>query len=462
LIYGIIVVMKEAIFGFLDLIFELAEKELVGLNKKEKLRAFLFTLSIFGIPALFVWQGRAIFAGLDFKPVFGALFFFAPIWVPLILLELFLHAWFEYIRMRWIAGEGFAMIEIKIPKETMKSPSAMEIFITSLHQTGTATFIDTYWKGKVRPWFSLEIVSIDGKVRFFIWMHKKYREHVETQLYAQYPDIEVYEVEDYMLSAKHDPENFPCWGTYFRLDKADVYPIKTYVDYGLLEDPKEEFKIDPLTSTLESLGTLRKGEQIWIQILIQAHKKMGFKEGFLFPKEDWRKEIEEEIEKIRKEATPETEGEYPGIPLLTKGQQEKIASLERSAGKFPFECAVRAFYYSTKEAFNTARFPAIISLFKQYSSNYLNGFKIGQYTDFDYPWQDYKRFRRNNLERKFLDALKRRSFFQPPYKFYRAKPIILMTEEIATIYHFPGSVARTPTLSRIPSKRVEAPANLPT
>jgi hypothetical protein len=37
----------------------------------------------------------------------------------------------------------------------------------------------------------------------------------------------------------------------------------------------------------------------------------------------------------------------------------------------------------------------------------------------------------------------------------------MTTEELATIYHFPGDVSKTPTLSRITAKKAEPPANLP-
>ncbi len=50
---------------------------------------------------------------------------------------------------------------------------------------------------------------------------------------------------------------------------ADYLPIKTYVDFGLDKDPKEEFKTDPLTQILEAMGSIGKGEHMWYQVLVQ-------------------------------------------------------------------------------------------------------------------------------------------------------------------------------------------------
>jgi len=101
---------------------------------------------------------------------------------------------------------------------------------------------------------------------------------------------------------------------------------------------------------------------------------------------------------------------------------------------------------------------SLLGAFRQYSSNELNGFGVSHATSYDYPWQDYKDIRATKLKKKIFDAYKRRSYFYLPYK---KKPFVLNAEELATIYHFPGGVAETPTFGRVVSKKAEPPANLP-
>ena len=457
--------MKEYFFRFVDLIYGFVQGTLLeGNNEKQsQIGRWLLILGFFGAVAT-LFFGGFVLSRFDFSVPFRLLYISAPIWAPLFLGMLFFKWWMYYIRADFVRGAGSVLLEVKIPKETFKSPLAMEIFFTALYQTGSATFKELYWFGKVRPWFSFELASIGGQVKFFIWSQKKWRNMIEAQIYAQYPSVEIHEAEDYMAWAHSDPVSLPMWATYFKFTKKNVYPIKTYVDYGLDKDPKEEFKIDPMTSVLEYLGSLKPGEETWIQIIIQAHRKLSFKnDATFFPKGDWKKSAKHEIEKIRKEATIEKKGsDFPGMPNPTKGQQNTIAALERSISKFPFEACVRGLYIAKKEAFNPIGITGLIATFRQYSSNDdVNGFKLGWFTDFDFPWQDFRRIRRNRAEHEMLEAFKLRSFFQPPFKNFEQTPIILNTEELATIYHFPGSVASTPGLSRLPSKRVEPPPNLP-
>jgi hypothetical protein len=64
------------------------------------------------------------------------------------------------------------------------------------------------------------------------------------------------------------------WGCEFTKLKHDVRPIKTYKQVEELKSgTKEEFKIDPLTPTIEFMGSLAKGQQMWIQIVIRQSIK---------------------------------------------------------------------------------------------------------------------------------------------------------------------------------------------
>lgn len=393
----------------------------------------------------------------------------AFIWLPLFLMIAAWQMWMRYIQLHFVQKQGGVLLEIKLPPDIQKSPRAMEVIFSQLHLPGgSKNFIEAFWDGKVRPWFSLELVSIGGDVHFFIWTPEKLRNIIEAQIYAQYPTVEIYEVPDYTYPMVHDPNKWSMWGTYFKLTDDDVYPIKTYVDYKLdqQEGVDEEFKVDPLTAVIEYLGSLKKGEQAWYQILIQAHRKEKVTDMRLFPRDDWKKRISKEIVKKRDELKEEivnadgSKSESTRFP--TQGEQDVTSSLERSMDKWPFETMIRAIYMADNDAFHAPNIPALINSVRQYSSNNGNGFRLGWFTDYDWPWSDFRRVRRNKIEKQMLDAYKRRSFFQHPYKHFHEKPYILTTEELATIFHFPGGVATTPTFERISSRKAEAPTNLPT
>ena len=96
---------------------------------------------------------------------------------------------------------------------------------------------------------------------------------------------------------------------------------------------------------------------------------------------------------------------------------------------------------------------------KQYNSNTLNEFTPTRYVyGFQYPWEDYKGLRQDRQRRRVFDAYRRRSYFHYPYK---TQPFVLNTEELATMFHFPGATVQTPTVARVPSKKSEAPSDLP-
>ncbi len=380
-------------------------------------------------------------------------------WYPVVAVYALGYVYMAYIRANWIKNIPWVLLEIKMPKEISKSPQAMEVLFAQMYQTAPNSLIDIYIKGRTRSWFSLEIVSIEGNIHFYIRTEAKFKKLIESGIYSQYPGVEVYEADDYVYKVPYGVpgSDWEIFGVEFKLSKPDAFPIKTYVDYGLDKDPKEEFKIDPLTQVLEFLGSIGQGEQIWLQIPMMAARNRYPKPGTWFGTQSWQDVGKAEIKKLS-EAGQKKDDPYGGVFKLTPGEIEKLKAVERSLSKYGFDCGYRGIYLAKGESFDGVNIGRLIGSIKQYGSENLNGFKLNLNTSFDYPWQDFRGIRLAKMKRDIFRNYRRRAYFFPPAK---SVPFVLNTEELATIFHFPGLVANTPTLDRISSKRGEPPPNLP-
>lgn len=395
----------------------------------------------------------------------------SPLILAIILGTIFWNLWVDYIRSKFFLSLKYTVLELKLPKETYKSPLAMEVFLTSLHNTADGSEFAMYWKGETRPWYSLEIISVEGQVKFLIWTEDRRKKNLISGLYSQFPGIEVHEVVDYAKTTHFDPDQMRIWACEMKYAKKDSepLPIKTYVDFGLDRDPKEEYKVDPLIPLLEFLGSVGPNTQVWVQILIRAHKSEEKKDGFFLKREDkWKASVESFMNKImvrnaktKVAGAPNDSGSID-IVTLSRGEQDMVSALERRMTKKIFDVGIRCLYITKKELFDPPYgIGGIVGSFNQFSGENTNGLRpngdklhplLGD------PWLDYKNMRRNTYARIALAAYKRRSYFYTPYE---SKPLVMSVEELATIYHFPGQVAQTPTLERIPSKKAQAPSNLP-
>jgi len=403
-------------------------------------------------------------------------FYLYPFWLPPLLLWIFWELWVKYLRIAFFSSTPVVLLEVKLPREIMKSPVAMELALQGFYQTGgESSFFARYWEGKTRPWFSLEIASIGGEVRFYIWTRQNLRNVIESQIYAQYPNVEITEVPDYAKQLQFIPGKTNMWATNFKLSQPDPLPIKSYIDYGLDKDPKEEFKNDPLSNVIEFLGSIKADENIALQFVIRAHRSEK-REGFFSKKTEWTKEIDKLRAELVKKAAYEAriiedkakkEIFKEGRALLSPEEGKIIDSLHRAIQKFPFDVGIRVVYLAQKDVFNQGTITGIRGLFRPFSygspnkENFYAAFNSLTFTgntEFDFPWQDFNNVRVDKLKKEKLDAFKRRMFFFEPYK---ENTMVMTTEALATLYHFPTATTATPTLARIPSKTAQPPANLP-
>lgn len=416
--------------------------------------------------------------------------FILPIIGVYILGKIAWKMWVHYVQQDFISGIDFVLLEIVPPREVLRSPKAMELFFTNaLYHWSMKGGKEEYWQGAVWLWFSLEIVSIEGQVHFYIRTPTRVRPLIETQIYAQYPQAQVKAVEDYTLGVDEiTPESaWNGWGCEFGLAKPEAYSIKTYVDFGLDKDPKEEFKVDPISPIIELFGSLKKGEQMWVQIVVTPSKKSYHTHGTWFGKHDWVQEARNENLKLLAPFTA-SKDEGQRIEIRVPDFYKKVVErMNAKIEKIGFDTGIRAMYIAKKEAFDFSNRRNIRLIFRQYANPNSNELVRTNSTQADAMGTNFFMLSPKQvmiLANRMLLEYQERSFFHPPMRHhlfnnhvisgiwlfivkqfwlpYVHPPIfVLNVEELATLWHFPGQILKVPTLERIESKEASPPTNLP-
>jgi hypothetical protein len=392
----------------------------------------------------------------------------APVWLPI---AAFLSAgkiWIWYVRSSYISRIKPTLFEMKMPREITKSPRAMEAALTYLWiDSGETTFFNTVWQGKVRPFESFEIASFGGEIHFYIWCWASWKDTIQATMYAQYPEIELVEVEDYASKFHYDTKKQNCFCTDWRYEpRNDAYPIRTYVEFELDKDPDEEFKVDPLAQVLERMSTLKPSEQMWIQIVITMCKDVRHKKKGAW----WETEsryvglLKEEVESLRKETVGDLDDPEQAWRKSARVQMyrytELIKAIDRNMGKLPFNVGMRGVYIADHKDFGASGYTGIRWIWRVLGNpQYMNQLRPRRWHNpFDYPWQDFRNIRKNLQSRRFFDVYRRRGHFYAPWILPHN---MMSTEVIATLWHPIGATAAAPGLERIPAKKAEPPGNLP-
>lgn len=443
-------VSKIPIFGQ---IFSTLESEGIDYGKVLALVGLFFFIFVLGS------------YGVSQASVISWLFYTAPVWLPYITFHLFFQKWMQYVKGKFAWSNGRTILELTLPAEVTKSPEAMEFFFTQVY---TAPSPDNLWQtyidGKSVIPFTFEIVSRGGDIRFYITVPDKFVQIITANLYAQYSGIQITETDlDYTAEV---PNNLKGWNAIsFHLNKKkdDVIPILTYKDYKLDTMPKEEEKVDPITPMLEIMSTVKPGHQVWVQFICNAHRAKEFKKGELKAEPEWTVAAEEKINEIMQRDAKTKRGaiEEEGNPRITPGERDLVEAIERNSSKYAYETAIRYFYLSSDENdFDAGIIPRMNRSFAQTEAKGRNGIGIRWRTDFNYKWF-------SDPFGKIIPALKKAELREYKQRVLYPKSgamkfVVYSAEELATLYHPPGTVALTPTLQRIGSTRGEAPGNLPT
>lgn len=402
--------------------------------------------------------------------------------LPLILFFVLWNMRLEYLKDKYIKGIKWKTLELRIPRENLKTPKAMEQVFASVHSihSGKIKGVDKYLKGKVAPWMSFEIVGRGGGIYFYIRLPEDYKNMVESAIFSQYSAAEINDVDDYINDY---PETLPndvyqIWGTDYILANDDPYPVKTY---QFFEEKEEEKRIDPLSAIAEVMSKLKSDETILIQYLVRstdesrdAFKNKGkeiiSKIMGRDKKEEKKKSVGGELYSFIKNLVM-APVEHPAWGKdekredtkrgadLTSGEKDIIKAIENKISKLSFETLIRFIYIDKKDAFTRLNISAVSGAFKQFNTENMNALK---------PNSDVTTSK-GGWFAEFFGSYKKRVEYERKIKLYKnyryrimaPKTSMFSIEELATMYHVPTVGVMAPKLRRLEAKKGEPPAELP-
>lgn len=384
----------------------------------------------------------------------------------------------------------FAVLVVKVPKGTEEEktvgPIAAEQMFSTIHGILEKRSLFEKLIGRLQPTVSFEMAHLERQIKFYIWFPRQFRNLVEGQIYAQYPDAEIEEADDYVSHAKsHGKKSLAISGELAFTD-PDIFPIKRYSQF---EDKLTRVAVDPMAALTGALSKLSHPEdQAWLQIIVRPLED-HWRVVFLKCIRILGKGIFGNIEKLQKMyarayATRKTWPKIIFFPLyfifwiqgITSGMKgvtgsfltgtsnvstdesvstrhEGETGLAAAADKVTrllFEVTIRMLYLvSTSEAKSNKNFAygeveegkmkvrEIAGAFKQFNIPHLNGFRLNKVYQGE----------------AFLERYRRRML--------SSHTLVLNNEELATIYHMPSFTVQTPNIAWVRSRKLEPPADLP-
>ncbi len=369
-----------------------------------------------------------LFAILQFL---GTLLFDWGGWIAVVAILGF-FIWQNVRKQRWVTDSEYTLLMLEVPRNNEKRELSAEQLFASLHGI-LRPKQELVKEGAIQEHISFEIAAVNQHIRFYIWAPRHLRNFIEGQVYAQYPSVNIVEVEeDY--ARQELPENYVAESMELQLANADPLPIRTF----------NSFEVDPLGGITAVLAKLEEpGEQAWIQILARPiddgwHRKG---EAFINRLRNGGGGTGNKIQKTLGDFfialwRPPGGGEGSSQPELSDQQKAMIQSANDKIAKLGYEVKVRFVHIGNDRNLTRLRMQALFGAFKQFN-DVTNSFKAN------------KRYRGEEA-----------------IKHYRARLFLdrgstLNIEELASLYHLPHANVETPNMVWANNKTAEPPSNLP-
>ena len=310
--------------------------------------------------------------------------------------------WFKY-RDREQYALDFVTLLVRLPKDNEIKIDAAEQMFASLYSVKKDGWF--HWL-QPEDLISFEIVALKEDLAFYINCPRKIQDLVEKQVHGAYPGADIREVDEVNIFSEKGRVAFAS----LKLEKADYFPIKAY----------KELPTDGLSLITSAMSKMGDGEGAVLQILLQPESRRWQERGYSYMQHE-----------KKREADPEK--------ATYKHDPKKMEMIDSKISKPGFRVSIRIVVSSTNAATAQSHLNNIVGAFAQFTS----------------PQNNFKKVTLFMKHLFMIDFI------------YRYMPIltrgtmILNSEELATIFHFPNKTVETHHIRWLNAKTAPAPSNIP-
>lgn len=284
---------------------------------------------------------------------------------------------------------------------------------------------------------SFELVLWQGVISFYVAMPMYLRDYVEQQILAQYPEANLTEVGDYNIFS---PQGVVLNG-YLKFTRTYIFPLKTY----------KTMTSDPLNAITTSLSSVGPDEGIAIQVVARSAKKKWHRKGMKVASELQKgKTLHEALAAdnwlsffslfniFNAKSKEQILQEKNNPKTLTPMEQELVKGLEEKTSKAGLDCNIRIIVSAKNKIAAQSYLTRVVDSFTQYNYyQYGNSMKLVKESP-------------NRMVNDFI------------YRTFREdQKMLLNTEELASIFHFPTPFLDTPNIRWLLAKKIAPPNNMP-
>jgi len=296
------------------------------------------------------------------------------------------------------------------------------------------------------PYISFEIANSakSDEIVFFAAVPKRFRENVEKQIHSFFPNASLEKAKDFNIFF---PGSF-TESAVLKLKNKYILPIKTY----------ETMEVDPLSAITNALSKLDMTEEgAAYQLILKPTKKTWRMKGRVAAQRmqqgkrlkdvhsnSYVGKVGKEVGNVlyetmlapKKSGQPNSSGPKP--VQLTPEEQELVKSLEQKSSKAGFEVNIRFVASAGTQERAQQVLAQMENSFVQFENSDINCFQVK------------RRMKKKEIEYDFIFR-----------NFDPESAVILNTEEIASIFHFPISTTETPKIKWLKSNAAPPPVDIP-